>query len=38
MLTVPEGTSPNYWFYSLLIDKNEYGMDRKEINGFLGEK
>ena len=31
LMTVPEGTAPNYWFYSLLIDKNEYGMDRNAL-------
>jgi perosamine synthetase len=29
MLGTPAGTSPNYWFYSILIDKGAYGMDRE---------
>lgn len=28
MLGVPEGASPNYWFYSLLIDKKIFSADR----------
>lgn len=28
MLGVPEGTAPNYWFYSLIIEKKGFGMDR----------
>ncbi len=28
ILGVPEGTAPNYWFYSLVIEKKEFGMDR----------
>lgn len=27
MLGIPEGTSPNYWFYSLIVDKKKYGTD-----------
>jgi len=30
-LNVPEGTMPNYWFYSLIIEKNQFGMDRDGI-------
>jgi len=31
MLGVPEGTAPNYWFYSLIIEEKEFGMDRDRI-------
>ena len=30
-LGVPEGTAPNYWFYSLLVEPTEYGMDREAL-------
>lgn len=35
VMGVPENTQPNYWFYSLLVDKKEYGMDREELMGKL---
>jgi perosamine synthetase len=38
MLGIPEGTAPNYWFYSLLIDKKEYGMDREKLMDYLTKK
>ncbi len=25
------GTSPNYWFYSLMVDEAEYGMNKEEL-------
>jgi perosamine synthetase len=28
MLGIPEGTAPNYWFYSLIIEKKVFGADR----------
>lgn len=31
ILGVPEGTSPNYWFYSLIIDKKRFGMGKDEL-------
>lgn len=31
MLGVPDGTSPNYWFYSLMVDDKEYDMDREKL-------
>ena len=31
LLGIPEGTSPNYWFYSLLIDKGSFGLDREGL-------
>jgi len=27
----PEGTSPNYWFYSLLVERSEFGLDRDRL-------
>lgn len=38
MLGVPKGTSPNYWFYSLLVEKKEYGIDREELMNYLTKK
>lgn len=32
---VPDFTIPNYWFYSILIDKNEFGMDRESLMNHL---
>ena len=37
LLGVPEGTAPNYWFYSLLIDKAEFGTDREGLMAALGK-
>ena len=37
LLDVPEGTSPNYWFYSLIIDKKKLGMDRETLMRKLTE-
>ena len=31
LMGVPEGTSPNYWFYSLLIDAKKFGLDREAL-------
>ncbi len=31
LLGIPDGTSPNYWLYSLIIDKKRYGMDIEEL-------
>ncbi|MDD5560636.1 MAG: LegC family aminotransferase [Candidatus Omnitrophica bacterium] len=38
MLGIPKGTSPNYWFYSLLVDEKEYGMGREKLMDCLTEK
>lgn len=35
LLTTPEGTRPNYWFYSLLVDKNDFGFDRETLMLYL---
>lgn len=37
LLGVPAGTAPNYWFYSLLIDKKEFGLDREGLMAALGK-
>ena len=31
------GTRPNYWFYSLLIDREKYGLGRDELLEKLSE-
>lgn len=31
ILGIPEGTSPNYWFYSLIVDKKRFGMSAQEL-------
>lgn len=38
LLDTPEGTRPNYWFYSLLVDKKEFGIDRKSLMLNLASK
>jgi len=38
VLGSPQGTSPNYWFYSLLVEKKEYGMDREKLMNSLTAK
>jgi len=38
MLGIPRGTSPNYWFYSLLVEKKEYGMDWEKLMNCLMKK
>ena len=38
MLGTPEGTEPNYWFYSLIIEKKEFGMGRDEVMNRLQVK
>ena len=35
-LGIPDGTAPNYWFYSLLVEPAEYGMDREALMLALG--
>ncbi len=35
LLGVPAGTAPNYWFYSLLIDKAVFGTDREGLMAAL---
>lgn len=35
LLGVPAGTSPNYWFYSLLVDKKLFGADREKLMAAL---
>lgn len=31
LLPFNSGTRPNYWFYSVIVDKAEYGIDRDEL-------
>lgn len=31
LLGIPEGTMPNYWFYSLLVEKEKFGMDSNNL-------
>jgi len=31
LLGVPEGTQPNFWFYSLIVEPTEYGCDREAL-------
>jgi perosamine synthetase len=38
MLGIPRGASPNYWFYSLLVEKKEYGIDREKLMNCLTKK
>jgi len=38
MLGIPKGVSPNYWFYSLLVDKKGYGMGREKLMDCLTKK
>jgi len=35
LLGVPPGTAPNYWFYSLLVDKKLFGADRERLMAAL---
>lgn len=37
LLDVPKGTSPNYWFYSLLIDKDVFSTDREGLMSALAK-
>jgi perosamine synthetase len=32
VMDIPEGSSPNYWFYSLLVDKAKYGLDIETLS------
>lgn len=38
LMGIPEGTRPNYWFYSLIIDRSKYGMDRAELMNRLAKR
>ena len=31
LLTFRKGIRPNYWFYSLVVDKEKYGLDKDEL-------
>lgn len=36
-LEAPDGTEPNCWFYSVLVEPGEFGMDREELMAKLSE-
>lgn len=38
LLKFNKNTRPNYWFYSLVINKDEYGLDRDEVLTKLNSK
>ncbi len=38
MLGTPKASAPNYWFYSLLVEKKAYGMDREKLMHCLTKK
>jgi perosamine synthetase len=38
LLGVPDGTRPNYWFYSLLIDKKRFGIGREALMARLAAR
>lgn len=38
VLGVPDGTAPNYWFYSAIIDRDVFGIDREALMASLGER
>ena len=38
MVGAPKGTSPNHWFYSLIVEKNEYGKSREKLINCLTKK
>jgi len=31
IMGIPAHTRPNYWFYSLIVDKDTFGLDREEL-------
>ena len=31
LLGTPAGTTPNYWFYSIMVDEKAYGTDREGL-------
>ena len=38
LLGVPDGTEPNYWFYSLVVEPDDFGMDREALLCYLDER
>lgn len=38
LLSVPEGYSPNYWFYSLIIDPKQFGNDVEGVMSALARE
>jgi len=37
VMEAPQGTDSNCWFYALLVEPDEFGMDREELMGRLSE-
>jgi len=35
LMGIPDKTRPNYWFYSLLVEKTRYGSSRQELLSFM---
>lgn len=38
LLGIPKGTRPNYWFYSLIVEKEKYGLERDKLMQKLEEE
>ena len=35
---IPPGTKPNYWFYPMVVEKQEYGLSCKQLMDELSKK
>lgn len=38
LVGVQDGTQPNFWFHSILVDEREFGRDREGLMEFLAER
>jgi perosamine synthetase len=38
LIGVQDGTQPNFWFHSILVDESAFGRDRESLMTFLGER
>jgi len=38
LLGIPKGTRPNYWLYSLIVEKEKYGLERDKLMQKLEEE
>jgi perosamine synthetase len=38
LVGVQDGTQPNFWFHSILVDESAFGRDRESLMTFLGER
>lgn len=38
LLGIPDGTKPNYWFYSLIIDSRTFGFDKEQLISNLAKQ